>query len=311
MATEFSNGTTIPHADGWDDLLDKFETFITTDSTLVADSEEWIVNADTTVSDERFMYLEGPGLSATDEIHVNIRRYSELSTGAYNWEIVAATGYDSGLSFDNQPGISSKQYFCLANTGTTIQYWFHANGRRFMIVAKVATTYLSCYCGFYLPYATPTELPYPIVIMCGGEEEDSVYNEGTEEVTGFFNPKTVSGVTSIGSNSIRLRDGTWIRALNETGDSVYRAAKVWPNDDNSTPSYNIGTNDDDSYTILPFVLYSNRDEGDILGELDGVFWISGRDNLAENDLTISGDSYVCHQSANQSNIDEFAAFKIE
>ncbi len=310
MATQFSNGTTFPHADGWDDLLDILKTFLTTDSTLVGDNEEWTVNSDSTVSDERFLYLQGPGLAETDEINVNIRKYVEPTTSAYNWEIRGSTGYDAGLDYDAQPGVGFAQYFCLANTGTTIQYWFFANGRRFMIVAKISAVYVSCYCGFYLPYGLPSEIPYPIAVMCGGENENTPYNVGTEACTGFFNPKSATSTTTIGSNSIRLVDGSWIRALNEAGAGD-RVGKVWPNDNTTYPSYTMGTNDDDSYTILPFILYSDKDEGDILGELDGVFWISGKDNIAENDLTIGSDSYVCHQSANQSNIDEFAAFKIE
>lgn len=330
MATEFSNGTTIPHANGWDDLLTKLNTFLTTNADLVAGSQNWTNLADNVVGDERFVYLRGPGLAGTDEIHINIRRYEDIVAGARNWEVRYSTGYDSGLAYDNQPGVSLAQYFALTQAEVTpnIQYWFFANGRRFMVVAKISTVYLSMYAGLFLPYATPSEYPLPICVMTGAEQEDSVYNEGNEEVTGFFNPKSLLlGVTTIGSNSIRTPGGAVIRAWNEDSNNtsdVTRTANIWPNDiqetgfpagattrEPATDSYTMSTNDDDSYTLLPFVIWSLRISQGVLGELDGVFWVSGRDNSAENNITIGADNYVCHQSANQSNIDEFAAFKIE
>ena len=162
MAYEASNGSSVPHADGYDDLLDKLKTFLTTNSSLVSDNEQWTVHNDRVVGTTREVYLSGPGLSNSESIHVNIQRMApDLTTNAHNWQVRGATSYDSSQTYEAQPNISRDQYFPLSAAGVPIQYWFFANGRRFIIVAKVSTTYLSCYCGFYLPYALPSEFPYP------------------------------------------------------------------------------------------------------------------------------------------------------
>ena len=164
-------------ASSQDDLMDKLLLFLTTDSTLVAASQEWTVLSDTTDTD-RLVYLEGQGLSATDEIFVNINQYFWDATGAYNWDIRGTTGYDSGFSRDLQPGTSDSIYFCLSNlSGMT--YWFVANGRRFIVIVKIGTVYVSLYAGFLYPYATPSEYPYPLCIGASTTTESKIYTDNT------------------------------------------------------------------------------------------------------------------------------------
>lgn len=98
-------------ATDYNDLLDQLKTFLTTDAGLTGavPSQAWTVNKDdtTTNPNERYLYLEGPGLNATDTIFVNIRRYNDTVSAQYhNWELRGAIGFDTNEPFTNQPGIS-------------------------------------------------------------------------------------------------------------------------------------------------------------------------------------------------------------
>ena len=154
----WETGTATDH----DDLLDKLITFLTTDSGLVAANQEWMVLKDEEPVDERYVYLRGPGLADNDQIHANIRRFYNPGTNAYNWEFRGATSYDGGIAYASQPGTSDMSYLCLANLSMT--YWFFANGRRFIVIAKIGTVYTSAYAGLIMPYALPSEYLYPLFI---------------------------------------------------------------------------------------------------------------------------------------------------
>ena len=128
--------------------------------------QRWVVLKDDTTSvvDERFVYLRGPGLSGTDNIHVNIRAYRG-ALNIRNWEIKGAVAFSDVSGFDDQPGTppaGQGTIFTLRNI--EMPFRIIANGRRFMVISQVVASYFSCYCGLYLPFATPAEFPYPLII---------------------------------------------------------------------------------------------------------------------------------------------------
>jgi hypothetical protein len=107
--------------------------------------------------------LKGPG-GGSDEIFVNLETDYSVSGDWYNWRLYGATGFIAGnvLDFATQPGTSLPVGLSLWQA--SIPYWFIANGRRFMVIAKINTTYHALYAGFILPYATPSQYPYPLMI---------------------------------------------------------------------------------------------------------------------------------------------------
>jgi hypothetical protein len=289
-------------ATNYTDLLARLITFLTTDATLVGLGQNWTVLSTTTVvTGENDHLLRGPGLSASDQIHVRVYASSAAASDRYGMGAQAFVSHNSSLAHGGQPGIS--EFVGMALWNNSIPYWFIANGRRFIVIAKVSTTYTSMYAGFYLPYATPTEFPYPVVVM--GSHEDATthrYSQADHNVGGFFDP-------SDGNAFIRHNDGTWLSLANYyegSGRANLTTTNVWP--------YNVDLvleqNADGSYSLLPTVIHSSYSSGNVYGELDGVFFTSAAGMASEDTVTIDADTYLIVQSVYRTDRRAFAAIKL-
>lgn len=310
------------------DLLTLLKTFLTTDATLVAANQGWTALKDVTnelalpdsgtLTPERHIYFRGPGLSQSDEIHVNIRAYRDPSDINYhNWDVRSAVGFDSLESFDDQPAATPIQTSGdfggprLLLSDTSMNYWFIANGRRFIVIADVNGTWSSMYGGFYLPYATPSEMPYPMYVAGNGCKEALPVNEASDFVASFWDPAGVSA-TSPSTNCGYLRDfnGTWrpvsnyISTSGITRSNITNGTTIWPYnyfhnedlDDDITKQ-----NDDGSTTVLPCILLGTLDGGNVFGELDGVMFMSGVARSPADTLTIGSDTYLVVRSSFRQN----------
>ncbi len=116
--------------------------------------------------------LKATGTSGTDAIYTGIRSEYDAANGWYNLFLNGYTGHDPNeTSFFNQPGAINSW-----PTGTPLDvpivpcwnaampYWFRANGRSFSFGVKVSTSFEGGYLGFILPYATPSQYPYPLAV---------------------------------------------------------------------------------------------------------------------------------------------------
>lgn len=298
-------GTATDHAD----LLTKLRTFLTSNTDLVNAGEAWTEVAHNPVdAANEETYLRGPGLSGTDEIFVNIRRYEDVSEDWYNWEIRGATNYDSGSSYFNQPGLSPQTHFTLIDT--SIPYWFIANGRRFIVVAKVSTVYVAMHAGFLLPYATPSEYPYPLMVA-GNTNLPRRWSEPTTGINNcFFNP-------GIEATFVRPVDGAWRSIENIEaggGDNTSSRAHIAPYylfRENPTqvdaPIYGFGN----LYPLSSLILYDVENAGVVYGEIDGVYHVSGFSAASEDTIAISGTTHLITQSTFHTTQDQYAAFALE
>lgn len=289
----WETGTATDH----DDLLDKLKTFLTTKAALVSANQQWVVLKDEIISSDRYVYFRGPGLADNDQIHVNIRRFLNVGAGAYNWEFKGATSYDGGLSYGDQPGTHDYSFLCLANVSMT--YWFFANGRRFVVIAKIGTIYTSAYAGLIMPYALPSEYPYPLFIGATSYLYSSLYSD-TLYTYGFWKGAYLSG--SSAAVKLRTPNGFWLNLI-ATGTPV-DDGRIWP----GSESLSITKNVDGSYSLLPTIVYSGTwDTKDVFGELDGIFVVSGIDLFSEDTLTINGDVYLVFQSIENTGINDYVA----
>lgn len=288
-------------ATDWSDLLDKVVTHLTDGAALGA--EAWTLLAtDVSIPNERYIYLRGPGLSGTDEIYVSIREFNIAAEDKFNWQIRGHVAYNPLNSWDAQPGASPRGNILLWDS--TIPYWLVANGRRFILIAKVSTTYQSLYAGFFLPYATSAEMPYPMVIMTCSSTPNNRWSAGNYTVGGFWDPVEWS-------SWLRHFDGQWIGMANykARGDGVrhqFASHNVWPFE----ADYGFGRNRDNTYGLLPAVLHSNHDGGNVYGELEGVFHITGFSLAAEDTVTIGGNTYLVVQSVYRTGVRDYAAIKL-
>lgn len=106
--------------------------------------------------------LRAPGATAGNEYFLFINTSFNVGAGSYGWTFRAAVDYDADLIPANQENPSPEVFFNLWEN--PIDYWFYANGRRVIVVAKCNTSYISMYAGLFLPFALPSEYPRPFLV---------------------------------------------------------------------------------------------------------------------------------------------------
>lgn len=297
MASHVFTGT----ATNYDDLLTKLKTHLTS-GTMGA--EAWTVLSDESASvpGERFLYLRGPGLTGDDQIYVGIRRYAVAGNDYYNWQIRGMVNYNPLVVFANQPGVSPPTTLCLFNSA--IQYWVIASGRRFIVIAKISTTYHCLYAGFILPYATSDEMPYPMFIGASSGADNSRWSRGTYVLGNFWDAPEAASY-------IRHFDGSWVNVCNfALRDDTVREERhnnsTWPFEYDNL----IGKNQDDTYGLLPIVIHGNYSGGNNWGEFEGVFFVTGEAEASEDVQVIGSDNYLVVQNTYRADRRSYAAIKL-
>lgn len=146
-------------------LLVKLKTFVSTSADLIAAGQQWTILRDDVSGINHELILKGPGYSGDDEILVSITTEEDDTNDYHNWILDGFYSYDQDVATDQQPGKIKKGYEPLLSLwNNPIDYWITANGARIVLVAKVSSVYISMYLGFFEPYATPSEYPYPLVV---------------------------------------------------------------------------------------------------------------------------------------------------
>lgn len=311
------------------DLLDKFTTFVTTNSELVSLGQNWqLIKSEQIASynlamfttdpvyTEDFLvkYFRAPGLSNQDSIYINILCYESLTAQIFNWLITGATGYDPLKIFEQQPGLTKGTATatpctpCFTLINSQIDYWFVANGRRAIIIAKIGGDFFVTYFGFMLPYGKPSEHPYPLVIsgntsfLAKGYTDASLYN--------LYNNGSQD------TKALVFYDAAHWALIGQTasaGQSSVVYCSCWPYDKirSLTEAGNIRGNLDGSYSLLPCILYSSQEgfSGN-WGELQGIYYLPGTgeaDLTAEDTITIGSDTYLIVQNVDKATRNDFAA----
>jgi hypothetical protein len=313
--TAYTSGT----ATDYNDLLTKLRDFLTTDATLVAANEHWVVEKEdptvatytmtgvagtqTYTGSFRDIYMRAPGLSQTDNIYINFRRYQNSVTSLYNWAISGATGYEASSKWESQPNNSlvSGHFSYISLPNAAINYTIVANGRRFlMYVSFEGDTYV-IYCGYILPYGLPSEYPYPLFISGTTSSIEITYSNST--VQNFY------ANTSSTRSALRQPNGVW-RA---TGGSETTNITSWPWKVAGSTYWNLLGNLDGSFTLLPSRVYCEADNGNVWGEYEGLYYVTkvgAANNLAAGDtITIDAVVYLVAQNGQQLDDNEYCAIR--
>jgi hypothetical protein len=308
MAVQISNGTTVPHATDYQDLLDKLVTFATAHGWAIMEDQRATAGL-------RHIILKGTGLSGTDAIYVGVRKYENVPADIFGWMLNGFTGYVNGLSFYNQPGGLPFDATAGWNTpgislwNSEIPYWFFVTGRRIIMVAKISTVYVALYLGFILPYGTPGQWPYPLCVAgsMNGNQFVSRFSTTSAFHTVPFIPFAPDNTNGRSCLALRLSDGSWRRISFGATNQQYQHNGVWPYSsyfvatDGMNGFYNMRAALDDSYVLHPTLIHmgSNTTEAQvkgILGEFDGVFHVPGLGNAAEDVITIGADNFRVFQN---------------
>lgn len=278
------------------DLLAKLRTF--------ALAQGWVSEAYTTgagVDDPDYLYLRGPGVTTSEKVHINIATYAEDINNIYCWELYGATAYDSGTPMTSQPGTSPPNVIFLC-ADTTITYWFYVNDRRIMLMTKVGTRYYGAYMGFFLPWGSPADYPFPLYISGNVDirEDQTSTRAGRRN---FWDPGYLAAY-------IRSPSGSWMTVANHADNSSedsfvsytttnyqywchpYITGFVSSGFRNSWPT-GIGLrpipNEANTGVLLPIDLYSLDWQNPDLGFLDGVYYTHGF-NLLPEQTYVQGDA---------------------
>jgi hypothetical protein len=314
MPVQISNGTTVPHATDYSDLLSKLKTFALANGwTSLEDSSDKLV-------------LQGSG-SGSDQIIVAFQKYANVGSDSYGWYINGYSAYvGSSTTFYNQPGAMSATYFGTYGHpvtplwNSTTPYWFIVSARRIIVVAKVSTTYQMCYAGFILPYATPAQMPYPLAIggscYIGNVDTQPRYS-GTNGRNSML-WKGVSDASYSKTNPpfyVRGLDGSWIEFSTANGSTTPQAKNSQVRGMHPYIQADVASRRnavDGSAVLTPVELLSwvSTSNTNRLGEIDGVLHVPGFGQSPETIVTVSGTDHLVLPNVFRSGDSEFAAIKL-
>lgn len=297
------------------DLLDRLRQFLTTD--MLPASERWQELRWSSDATSKELILQAPGLTGTEQIFCGLRTYASASSGYYMWDINGFIGFDPVKTFYDQPGAISGWVPMMSLCNFAIPYWFVANGRRCVVVAKVSTVYEAMYLGFIRPYATPGQYPYPLLV--GGSmtgQRGRNYSVTGPNHRHFVDPGENDYNNANTACMLRGPSGAWLQfqnfVINSGSESLYNGPRqVWP-----THYYYLGNvreAPDGSYVLYPIMLtqYNASADHDLFGELDGCYWVSGFNNAAENLISVSGVDHLVVQNVYRTGVRDYWALRLE
>lgn len=250
----------------------------------LASSAGWQVLRYDTSTANRELILKGFGLSGGEEIFVGFRTYQDVAADYYNLVAAAFTGYVAGNSFDTQPGAKLSG---IPAHNQRIDYWLTVNGQRIALAMKVGTpVYETAYVGKFLPYARPSQYPYPVI--CAG---------------------MLNGVSatrfSDAAHSMPYK-GNRANFCMRFNDGVWKTPECWPWGNGALAGGRQLRDTGGNYLCLPVVLH---DANGLYGELDGIYQISGFDNVVEN--TADAGRLVVIQDVARTGFNDYYAMRLD
>lgn len=326
------------------DLVSKLEKFLTTNPELVQANQAWevikdsdgdkVVDVDETYDD---MYDEeedvkfgwvyrrrfiGHGLDGQDTIVVPMAMYVN--------EKYKITSLCAWYATQNDAAKEISTYFAKVKFGNiftaiplkneSMNYWFVANGRRFIIVVKVEQYYLSMYCGFMLQFGTDLENTYPMYI--GGSHNNNYARIGDEDVGrpiheinfdygGFHDPLSIDNTAGSQSDTsscfCNTPDGILAMITQGYGGvdtdqdfRKYAEGLLLPYGYRMQDGVSYDRTIKGKYILSPIEIFvvprDNTSVGFTIGWLNGAYFVSGWDNVPEKELFVDGKRYLCFPS---------------
>ena len=263
------------------------------------------------------MIAHGPGSTASDEIYVGIQTYGSSVLGYYNWKLQGFTGYSVGDDHDVQPGAILSNIPRMLLWNGSISYWFFANGRRFHVVAKIDTVYEQCYLGFYLPYGTPVQMSYPLLVGGSSTDGNTLYSAIENSHRAFFDPGD-----SNTESTLLLYYNAWYHFcnfVNETAGADLRNVWPWqPGNQGTGKVYDkwreLKGAMDMNPVLFPLIMMSavGSPSRDVFGEIENCFAISLDTGIVSEDIiTVGVDDYIVFENIYRKNTYNYCAIKKE
>jgi len=302
---------------GIDALFSRLTTELTTNGALVAASQAWVQQWN--VGDQ--YVFEGPGTAGTDHIYIGLEKIKDTGSNIYEIRVYGLKGYNSAATTMAEHVGVSPAYVKMLTSDSAMNYWLVMSGRRFVMVVKVSTYYEALYGGFFLPFVTPAEYPYPLFIGgAGGPVLDSSndptkWNDATWAHRLFTDSMYDTSGSKEASPSARFLPSTGVwDTVNHHEDgpetNIFFPTVHGRNLEPSTASGDLEWWDDTTgkpwshmvveksrtclgggYPATPMSLVK-RDAVATYGDLDGVFRVPANGLSAEAAITIDGDPAI-------------------
>ena len=316
--------TTTGTASNYFDLLTQLRDF------LVANGWTQIggTSAGPITSDAQFVSLQGEGLTGDDEILVTLQPYSVSANNAYSIRARGHTAYVSpGVS---QPGADSPWAYMLT-LNSPITYWFVASGRRFIVIAKNSSRYDAMYGGFILPEHLPSDWSYPLFIGASCWTGDLAQSSDLPHHANFWNALAGDGSSDADNDNpsgayLFSPIQAWVPVRNGysyQGAPTYvqtgRMTIPWAR----TSQQNVRRQLDDAPWLRQGQLVAaaknssgtpdvNVPEGGVFyGSFDGVYYTPAFGATAEQEVVISGKTYMMVPNVGRTSDGHFAAIVLE
>lgn len=288
------------------DFYNKLRDFLTTDPTLVGLGQNWtqIAGNPGALGDTDEIVLQGPGFAGNDEILVGIQPYVNTTLATYNITLRGLVAYNPVYDINGQVNTSGNGVVPLWNS--PIDYWFVANGRRFIVVARISTYWFTGYAGFILPYVLPDIWPYPLFIggnnhgvttqiwSTTGKENRSFWN-GYDGGARILTPDVIwRGVSNWSTSS---SDGTFSAGIN-TNPFRWDYAELIANLDGSFP-------------MQPATIVCDSPYSAQLGRFDGIFGTIAIGNAAGNIIQAGGVDHLVVQNIYRTGRYDYAAVALQ
>ena len=260
------------------------------------------------------MILKSRGYTRDREIFTFIRLTEMAVTnegGHYNWEHGTFIGYIEDNRIEDQEHVQTK-FTPLWNS--VIPYRLRVNPQMISLSAKVSTVSEFMYLGFFFPYATPAQYPYPY-LNAGGSGYRTTHWSSTESELHSNIQAPVENGDNHGSCSVMNPSLYWLEIDSSYGlsitDETERFCGISPKSDYCFDE-EIYPNDDGTYALVPYVLYTAFGSAPmILGELDGIFWVTGVNLAFEDVITVNGKEYFVFQNCFQTHWGAYACMLME
>lgn len=260
---------------------------------------------------------KAPGSDGTSSIYVGAHHLRHVSSDYYDWELFALDGYTAGLNLYQQPGCHSNLWLPLWQN--SMPYWFVADGRRCIVVAKVQAQYESAYLGFYDSYFTPGQVPYPMCL--GGMASPATagqpaWTNGSlrwaqidDRHRAFTHANKGASVYDCQLH-VRGFDGVYLAFVASITDNLSWVATteniIWPYSGDLT---SMDPCHDGSYALFPVMLMGAAPNP--TGQLSGIYAMTGGGITPESLVRLGAVDHLVVQNVNRSDRNDFFAVRLD
>ena len=323
--TAYATGTATDAAD----LFSKLDTFLRTDATLVSESENWSV-AVTHSSTEKV--YNGPGLAGTDDVLIGLKLVSRPSPDEYEIQMVGMTGTLGGAGGFDQHVNTTPQHVRMFVDSGSMTYWFIASGRRFVVIVKISTVFQAMYGGFFLPYAAPTDYPYPLFVggsagqyngAAGPTSWRSVDAGHAQFPCSYYDDSVSTSSQRYPSALMLSPQGDWLKVA-ATGDDAdvgiaprqfFSGMGVTKTAGSSGYGYDsvrtrLQSGFNGEALLTPLTLVAALPGDVTYGALDGCYHVPGYGNSSEDLVTVAAVNHLVVQDTFRSGIGDYWALAL-